>query len=190
MKNYKQGSYIHLKITLQDIAFIVMVFVAIIAVIIGWISTEVVKAEETPYEIQIDSTEKQDRVIEEEKKDSKMVLANTGMVASISDNTVASQNIREVTAYNVGDVAQTDDTPCIGAWGDDLCEMLDWGIKVCASNSFAKGTHLNIKHYGECIVLDRMNSRYTNRIDIAMKLTEKERAIKFGLQKLEVTELK
>lgn len=96
-----------------------------------------------------------------------------------------SQTIREVTAYNAGDPNQTDSTPCDGA-GGNICERLEAGEKVCAANFVPLGTKLEIDGYGECTVLDRMNSRFINRVDIAFKKTEKERAIKFGLQTLNV----
>lgn len=95
--------------------------------------------------------------------------------------------IREVTAYNVGDPAQTDSTPCIGASGIDLCEALARGEKHCATNFVPLGTVIEIQNFGECVVSDRMNSRFANRVDVAMKLSEKDRAIKFGLQNLLVT---
>ena len=34
---------------------------------------------------------------------------------------------------------------------------------------------------------DRMNRRYRNRVDIAMKVTEKDKALQFGVKKLKVT---
>lgn len=92
--------------------------------------------------------------------------------------------IREVTAYNVGDKNQTDSTPCVGASGDDLCQLLETGINICAANFVPLKTKLYVDKFGECLVLDRLNSRYQNRVDIAMKLNEKQRAINFGLQKL------
>lgn len=95
--------------------------------------------------------------------------------------------IREVTAYNVGDISQTDDSPCISANGENICEALEKGYKRCAANFVPIGTDLIIQNYGECKVTDRMNSRYKNRVDIAMTLEEKERAINFGLQRLLVT---
>jgi 3D (Asp-Asp-Asp) domain-containing protein len=93
-------------------------------------------------------------------------------------------NYSYITAYNVGVVAQTDDTPCIGASGDDLCKMVERGYNICAANFVKLGTYLEIEDIGSCIVLDRMNSRYngTTRIDFAMgpdKITE---AKQFGLQ--------
>lgn len=97
---------------------------------------------------------------------------------------VTSGTVREVTAYNLGDVNQTDSSPCITANGMDGCKMLEQGINICAANFVPLGTTIYVQHYGECLVIDRMNSRFPNRVDIGMKLSEKQRAIKFGLQNL------
>ena len=98
--------------------------------------------------------------------------------------------IRETTAYNVGVPAQTDNNPCIGATGENLCQLLAQGEKICAANFVPLETKLYIQNYGICVVKDRMNSRFKNRVDIAMQAHEIERAKKFGLQKLEVKILK
>lgn len=95
--------------------------------------------------------------------------------------------IREVTMYNAGDVNQTDDSPCISANGEDICLAIAKGYKRCAANFVPLGTNLIIQNYGECKVTDRMNSRYQNRVDIAVGVDEYERAVKFGLQNLQVT---
>ena len=94
--------------------------------------------------------------------------------------------VREVTAYNVGDKAQTDSTPCISASGENICRALEQGKKRCAANFVPFGTILYIKGYGACRVTDRMNKRYRNRVDIAMKKNQKKKAKKFGKQKLYV----
>ncbi len=90
--------------------------------------------------------------------------------------------VREVTAYNVGVRRQTSDEPCIGATGRNLCRLVARGLKVCAANFVDPETILHIEGYGECIVLDRMNRRYANRVDIAMRKNEVDRAIEFGVQ--------
>ncbi len=97
---------------------------------------------------------------------------------------------REITAYNAGDPSQTDASPCIAANGENICSALALGYKRCAANFVPFGTTLDIEHYGRCLVVDRMNSRYKNRVDIAMKAEEKERAVKFGLQRLKVEIIK
>lgn len=93
--------------------------------------------------------------------------------------------IREVTAYNVGVEAQTDSSPCYGPIkGLNLCELVEKGEKVCAANFVPLRSKIYIDNYGECTVLDRMNKRFSNRVDIAMSDDEIERALKFGVQNL------
>lgn len=60
---------------------------------------------------------------------------------------------------------ETDATPCIGASGQDVCVLHQKGQNLCATNEFPLGTVLDIEGLGECIVHDRMNSRYTTNID-------------------------
>jgi 3D (Asp-Asp-Asp) domain-containing protein len=90
---------------------------------------------------------------------------------------------REVTAYNVGVREQTSDTPCIGASGRNLCNLVERDVKVCAANFVALWTILKIDNYGECVVLDRMHSRFSHRVDIAMREGEIKEAREFGLQR-------
>ena len=92
-------------------------------------------------------------------------------------------SVREVTAYNVGVKRQTDDTPCLGATGENLCRLVARGLKVCAANFVAPETILNIEGYGECVVLDRTNRRFAHRVDIAMRKDEADRALEFGIQR-------
>ena len=102
-------------------------------------------------------------------------------------NDTVSASIREVTAYNVGDPKQNHGNPCISANGENICAALNLGFKRCAANFVPFGTQLYIANYGVCTVTDRMNRRYRNRVDIAMKVTEKDKALQFGLQRLKVT---
>ncbi len=94
--------------------------------------------------------------------------------------------VKGISAYNVGDPGQTDASPCTAANGENICLALELGYKRCASNIVPFGTILEIEGYGRCLVTDRMNSRYTNHVDIAMKKTEKKEALKFGRRKLKV----
>ncbi len=91
--------------------------------------------------------------------------------------------VLEVTAYNVGVREQTSETPCIGAIGQDLCQKVAQGEKICAANFVALGTILSIEGYGECVVLDRMHKRFPYRVDIAMREDEIAEALEFGLQR-------
>lgn len=99
---------------------------------------------------------------------------------------LGNESLREVTAYNVGDPAQNYGDPCQSANGENICDALDAGLKRCAANFVPFGTKLLIAGYGTCTVTDRMNRRYRNRVDIAMKKNEKEKALQFGLKKLKV----
>jgi len=95
--------------------------------------------------------------------------------------------LREVTAYNVGDPDQNYGDPCESANGEDICAALDSGFRRCAANFVPFGTVLHIAHFGVCTVTDRMHRRYSDRVDIAMKKHEKQRALEFGRRRLKVT---
>ena len=90
---------------------------------------------------------------------------------------------RVVTGYTLGNPEETDSTPCIGAYGHDLCEMARSGKKICASNEFPAGTKIRVGPI-ECEVLDRMNKKFPRRVDIAF-ITRGE-AVDFGLKRLPV----
>ena len=107
-----------------------------------------------------------------------------------ASNNAATEHIREVTAYNVGDPNQNYGDPCISANGENICVALEKGLRRCAANFVPFGTQLFIEEYGTCTVTDRMNRRYKSRVDIAMKLNEKRAALKFGLQRLKVQIIK
>ena len=92
---------------------------------------------------------------------------------------VLSQTYRIVTAYNAGDPNQTDDTPCIDASNTNICQALDQGELRCAANFVKLGTKIHIDKIGTCLVTDRTNRRYKNRVDIAMKKHEKRKAFAF-----------
>jgi 3D (Asp-Asp-Asp) domain-containing protein len=89
-----------------------------------------------------------------------------------------------ITAYN-SDIYQCDDSPCITANGFDVCKH---GIEDTIAANFLKfGTKVKIPdHFGDrvFIVRDRMNRRYTNRIDIWM--LEKQDAKKFGIKRARI----
>ena len=99
---------------------------------------------------------------------------------------VRSETIRVVTAYNAGDPRQTDDTPCISANGENICKALAKGKKRCAANFVPLGSHLHVEKIGVCLVTDRTNKRYRNRVDIAMQRDKYHEARRFGRQKLAV----
>ncbi|MGE5425510.1 MAG: hypothetical protein ACM3PZ_00235 [Bacillota bacterium] len=94
-----------------------------------------------------------------------------------------------MTAYN-SEAAQTDGSPCITANGFNVCEH---GTEDTIAANFLKfGTKVRIPDlYGDRIfvVRDRMNKRYSDRVDIWM--VHKADALKFGVRtaKIEVVEV-
>ena len=93
-----------------------------------------------------------------------------------------------ISAYNLVE-SQCDSSPLIGAFGDNLMELSEQGIQVCASNAFPKDTKLYIQGFGECVVRDRMNSKYQNHVDICMNM-DIERALNFERRNLKVKIIK
>lgn len=89
-------------------------------------------------------------------------------------------SVHPMTAYN-SEPGQTDNSPCITANGFNVCEH---GIEDTIAANFLKfGTKVMIPElFGDrvFIVRDRMNKRYTDRVDIWMK--DYDDAIKFGLR--------
>lgn len=91
---------------------------------------------------------------------------------------VVSTSMRTITAYN-SVPEQTDSTPCITANGFDVCEH--WTEDTIAANFLKFGTKVRIPElFGDriFIVRDRMNTRFSDRIDVWMK--EIPEARKFG----------
>lgn len=89
-----------------------------------------------------------------------------------------------ITAYT-SEIGQTDDTPCITANGFNLC---DHNIEdTLAANFLPLGTKVRIPDlFGDRIftIRDRMNARYTNRLDIWMK--SKADAKLFGVKRVKI----
>lgn len=93
-----------------------------------------------------------------------------------------------MTAYN-SEPGQTDDSPCITANGFNVCEH---GIEDTIAANFLKfGTKVRIPElFGDriFIVRDRMNKRYSSRVDIWM--LDHSDAIQFGVRvaRIEIVE--
>lgn len=93
-----------------------------------------------------------------------------------------------ITAYN-SEPGQTDNSPCITANGFNVCEN---GVEdTIAANFLPFGSKVKIPGlFGDrvFVVRDRMNKRFSNRVDVWM--IDKPDAIKFGVKvaKIEVLE--
>jgi len=107
---------------------------------------------------------------------------------NLSKIKVISSTYHTLTAYN-SDPRQTDDTPCITANNFNVCNH---GIEDTVAANFLKfNTKIRIPElFGNrvFIVRDRMNRRYTSRVDIWMK--DYSDARKFGrrVAKIEILE--
>lgn len=91
----------------------------------------------------------------------------------------------ELTMYNAGVPAQTDASPCISASGDNICSLIAKGTNVCASNFLPLGVRIRVKDLGECVILDRMATRYSTRIDWALPADKVKDAVKWGKKVVE-----
>lgn len=94
---------------------------------------------------------------------------------------------RIVTAYT-SSPAETDSDPCIGASNQNLCSLYAEGTGICASNAYPFGTRLKVEGFGDCTVLDRMNSRYPERVDVYMGF-DRPRALNWGVKQVNVMPL-
>ncbi len=132
------------------------------------------------------------------KEEKILLLANPQVIPSQESNIlekeeeikyrVVSTSQHVITAYN-SEAAQTDSSPCITANGFNVCEH---GVEDTIGANFLKlGTKVRIPElFGDQIfvVRDRMNKRFSNRVDVWM--IEKQDALKFGVKnaKIEVLE--
>jgi len=96
------------------------------------------------------------------------------------DLEVSYETYRTISAYN-SEIGQCDSSPCITASGFNLCENAK--EDSVAANWLPFGARIRIPElFGDrvFIVRDRMNEKYSNRLDIWM--LEKADAKKFGVR--------
>lgn len=98
---------------------------------------------------------------------------------SVSEGTT-----RQITAYN-SVPEQTWGDPCVSADNTNICERFAAGELICAANFVPLGTKLYIDTIGQCTVADRMNRRYTDRVDFFMD-KDIAAAKNFGIKSLKV----
>lgn len=93
-----------------------------------------------------------------------------------------------ITAYN-SEAGQTDNSPCITANSFNVC---DHGVEDTVAANFLKfGAKIKIPAlFGDkvFVVRDRMNKRFSNRVDVWM--LEKPQALKFGVKVARIEVLK
>ena len=136
----------------------------------------------------ISETAVNEELIQEKKGEITKTAAFENSLPENTDLKVAWTTYRTMTAYN-SEIGQCDSTPCITANGFNLCEH---GVEdSIAANWLKFGTKVRIPElFGDkvFVVRDRMNKRYTERVDIWM--LEKETAKGFGrrIAKIEILE--
>ncbi len=85
---------------------------------------------------------------------------------------------------------ETDATPCIAASNIDICKLYAKNVNICASNDYPFGTLLRVDGMGVCVVLDRMNRRYTGNQHLDWYFgKDLDAAMEFGTQDLLITKL-
>lgn len=123
-------------------------------------------------------------LIYEDNLNSDFLYANA-QTAPTKNQPLVEATLRDISFYNAGDPAQTDSSPCIGAAGVDICKLVNLGMCVVARNDMPLGetffmTGLSVlpEYQNQpCIVLDRINPKYKNRIDIARPKNENVREL-------------
>ncbi len=92
--------------------------------------------------------------------------------------------IVKATAYNAVP-EQTDDTPKVCAWGDPVRPGIIAISRDLERIGLTRGKEVHIEGIGKRIVLDRMNKRKRNQIDLYMERYED--AVKFGVREVKIT---
>lgn len=108
------------------------------------------------------------------------VASTTTAISASSTKKVVKTSSRTITAYN-SEAAQTDNSPCITANGFNLCKHGQ--EDSIAANWLPFGTQVMIPElFGDrvFVVRDRMNSRFSDRVDVWM--LDHGQALKFGVK--------
>lgn len=125
------------------------------------------------------STKEEPKELKQETKEKIITKASSSPIIKVIKTSTHS-----MTAYN-SEAAQTDNSPCITANGFNVCKH---GIEdTVAANFLPMGTKIRIPElFGDRIfvVRDRMNKRYTERVDIWM--LSRADALKFGVKKAKI----
>jgi len=102
------------------------------------------------------------------------------------DKSLLNSVIVDVTAYNSVE-SQTDDTPNICAWNDKIRPNIIAVSRDLLKIGLNRNTKVYIENIGTKVVLDKMNERYTKRIDIYFGGKEKiKEAQKFSKRKCRI----
>lgn len=129
--------------------------------------------------------ERQPEIVFDDNDSEKALTATT---TASTTSKVVQYGYHSMTAYN-SEVGQTDNSPCITANGFDVCKH---GIEdTIAANFLPFGTKVRIPDmFGDriFIVRDRMNRRYSERVDVWFK--SRADAMQFGVRTLRIEVVK
>jgi len=114
-----------------------------------------------------------------------LILSN---IATAKDDFIFTDYIKVTATAYTSSTQECDATPFLAAWRNQLSpkvpsiavsrDLLDIGL--------TNGMKVHVEGLeGEFVVLDKMNKRWRNRIDIYMN-TDRQKALKFGKRKLKV----
>lgn len=181
------------KVTKKDVEMVaLMCFIMMLITILGGIQSEstllkeAVEYEDTsliiPHEEVVDEKICDLSTVECEDEEDTIIEENTQENAEFE--ATGDSRVRETSAYT-STVGQTDSTPCISASGDNICDLYAQGVKIVASNAFPLGSKIYVEGYGEAVVLDRMNSRYQNTVDVYFGM-DTQRALQWGRRNVTV----
>ena len=92
--------------------------------------------------------------------------------------------IVRATAYNAVP-QQTDSTPEICAWGDRVRPGIIAISRDLEESGLTRGKEVYIEGIGKVVVMDRMNRRKRNQIDLYME--KYEDAVRFGVKELTIS---
>ncbi len=92
--------------------------------------------------------------------------------------------IVRATAYNAVP-QQTDSTPEICAWGDKVRPGIIAISRDLEASGLTRGKEVYIEGIGKMVVMDRMNRRKRNQIDLYME--KYEDAVRFGVKELTIS---
>lgn len=99
---------------------------------------------------------------------------------------VKSTSFKTVTAYN-SVPEQTDGSPCIAAYNDNICELEKKGDHSCAA-AYPYKTKLGIPGKGTCTVRDVLAPKYAHRVDWYEGGADKiDEAFNWGKRDLNIT---
>ena len=136
----------------------------------------------------VDNSQKQGIISSQDEINQDINMEFNGKLPESAEANIKFSKHFTITAYN-SEAGQTDDSPCITANSFNVCEN---GVEdTIAANFLPFGSKVKIPElFGDriFIVRDRMNKRFSNRVDVWM--IQRPDAVKFGVKVAKIEVLK